>query len=128
MLFRSLAGQFQRFGNFAFDPLQGHIVVPISHDNSSLCSNASSWVHRNPCGSEFIRESVGTFNIVIACCTVFAKKFAPQGLRLQPQPTSLDGGKVNPDTERRISLAIFARLPMLSAVAAVPDVVWVVVC
>jgi hypothetical protein len=37
-------------------------------------------------------------------------------------------GKVKPDTERRNWLAIFARLPMLSAVAVEPDEVCEVIC
>ena len=41
---------------------------------------------------------------------------------------ALVAGKVNPDTERRNWLAIFARLPMLSAVAVEPDEVCVVIC
>ncbi|RMP67576.1 hypothetical protein ALQ20_200044 [Pseudomonas syringae pv. atrofaciens] len=43
-------------------------------------------------------------------------------------PAFFDDGRAKPDTERRISLAIFARLPMLSAVAEVPEVVCEVVC
>ena len=38
------------------------------------------------------------------------------------------GGKVKPDTDLRNWLAIFARLPMLSAVAVEPDDVCVVIC
>ena len=33
--FEGLAGLFERFGNFALDPFEGHVVVPISHNNSS---------------------------------------------------------------------------------------------
>ncbi|RMP74155.1 hypothetical protein ALQ16_200054 [Pseudomonas syringae pv. actinidiae] len=47
---------------------------------------------------------------------------------VEHHPIFFEGGRVKPDTERRISLAIFARLPMLSAVADVPDVVCEVVC
>ncbi len=43
-------------------------------------------------------------------------------------PAFFDDGRAKPDTERRISLAIFARLPMLSAVAEVPEVVCEMVC
>ncbi len=33
--FDCLMGLLQRFGNLAFDPLEGHIVVPITHNHSS---------------------------------------------------------------------------------------------
>jgi hypothetical protein len=32
--FDRLMSHFQRFGNLAFDPLEGHIVVPITHNHS----------------------------------------------------------------------------------------------
>jgi hypothetical protein len=41
----------------------------------SLCRRLySTHIH---CGSEFIRERAGTFNIIVACHTAFANKFAP---------------------------------------------------
>ncbi|MNK72416.1 hypothetical protein D3C87_918900 [compost metagenome] len=33
--FNCLMRLFQRFGNFAFDPFEGHIVVPITHNHST---------------------------------------------------------------------------------------------
>ena len=33
--FDRLMRQLQRFGNFALDPFEGHIVVPITHNHSS---------------------------------------------------------------------------------------------
>ena len=33
--FDRLMSLFQRFGNLAFDPLEGHIVVPITHNHSN---------------------------------------------------------------------------------------------
>ncbi len=44
------------------------------------------------------------------------------------QRASVDGGKVKPETERRSSLAMRARLPMLSAVVVESAEVWVVIC
>ncbi|MNC40087.1 hypothetical protein D3C75_887780 [compost metagenome] len=44
-----------------------------------------------------------------------------------PQACSRSSGRVKPDTDLRMSLAILARVPMLRAVAVVPDEVWVVI-
>lgn len=44
----------------------------------------------------------------------------PGGRRAYAQACSTPSGSLKPDTELRISLAIFARLPMLRAVAVVP--------
>jgi hypothetical protein len=36
----------QRFGNLAFDPFEGHIVVPITHNHSSMNRPKASIVRR----------------------------------------------------------------------------------
>ncbi len=52
--FKGLTGLFQRFGNLALDPFEGHVVVPISHDNSKCLLIPKQ--PTTPCRSQLVGE------------------------------------------------------------------------